>query len=116
MVPPQQAIQSNTQEPASPDAVQSLDKTLGPIADDTNENGDVDYCTICSISTLLTVLPCGHRFHTSCVEEWLLERSNSCPLCRKAINSPKNMANDARIEDVMQNLTIDNGHDGRRGY
>lgn len=61
---------------------------------------------------LLTELPCRHRFHTSCVEEWLLERSNSCPLCREPINSAKSIAKNARIEDIMQNLTINDGNDG----
>eukprot|EP00927_Polykrikos_kofoidii_P065122 TRINITY_DN60914_c0_g1_i1.p1 TRINITY_DN60914_c0_g1~~TRINITY_DN60914_c0_g1_i1.p1 ORF type:complete len:269 (+),score=21.51 TRINITY_DN60914_c0_g1_i1:116-922(+) len=46
-------------------------------------------CTICLASyetgASLRVLPCGHRFHTSCVDQWLLEQSNTCPLCSKRL-------------------------------
>eukprot|EP00816_Leptocylindrus_hargravesii_P005279 CAMPEP_0196815678 /NCGR_PEP_ID=MMETSP1362-20130617/51192_1 /TAXON_ID=163516 /ORGANISM="Leptocylindrus danicus, Strain CCMP1856" /LENGTH=812 /DNA_ID=CAMNT_0042192725 /DNA_START=150 /DNA_END=2588 /DNA_ORIENTATION=- len=46
-------------------------------------------CPICLVEyeqgDLLRCLPCGHDFHTECVDHWL--RSNStCPQCRQEIN------------------------------
>ena len=48
-------------------------------------NGDV--CGVCLETDVQNVswrvLPCGHRFHTSCVDEWLHRPDGSCPTCRK---------------------------------
>lgn len=49
----------------------------------------VETCPICIIDFEdgddLRVLPCEgrHRFHRDCVDQWLLELSSSCPLCRE---------------------------------
>ena len=46
-------------------------------------------CPICIVDFEegddLRVLPCEghHRFHQQCVDQWLLELSSSCPLCRQ---------------------------------
>jgi hypothetical protein len=32
-------------------------------------------------------LPCKHSFHLYCVEEWLVNRSGSCPVCRQAVDT-----------------------------
>ncbi|KAG5858610.1 transmembrane-type E3 ubiquitin ligase-like protein [Encephalitozoon hellem] len=46
-------------------------------------------CTICmsnfSMNQKIRVLPCDHRFHTGCVDKWLLGHSNKCPVCRTVI-------------------------------
>lgn len=46
-------------------------------------------CTICmssfSMNQKLRVLPCDHKFHTGCVDKWLLGHSNKCPVCRTVI-------------------------------
>lgn len=34
----------------------------------------------------LRVLPCGHRFHDTCADQWLL-RSAQCPICRSSVKS-----------------------------
>ena len=44
-------------------------------------------CSTClgsftSVSDISTI-PCGHIFHTNCIEKWLESGSNSCSQCRK---------------------------------
>ena len=44
-------------------------------------------CSTClgsftSISDISTT-PCGHVFHTDCIEKWMQNGSNSCSQCRK---------------------------------
>ena len=38
--------------------------------------------TFTSISDISTT-PCGHVFHTYCIEKWLKNGRNFCPQCRK---------------------------------
>ncbi|EOB14492.1 zinc finger domain containing protein [Nosema bombycis CQ1] len=46
-------------------------------------------CPIClskfKFNQLVRPLPCKHEFHTKCVDKWLLNTSNSCPVCRFVI-------------------------------
>lgn len=48
-------------------------------------------CPICIVDFEegddLRVLPCEghHRFHQECVDQWLLELSSSCPICRQGL-------------------------------
>lgn len=50
-------------------------------------------CPICIVDFEegddLRVLPCEghHRFHQECVDQWLLELSSSCPICRQGLFS-----------------------------
>lgn len=48
-----------------------------------------EFCTICQenydTDSLVKTLPCGHFFHCECIEPWLLNCSNLCPICRKII-------------------------------
>jgi len=42
-----------------------------------------DTCAVCMESfehdSMLTILPCGHRFHRACIREWLSRCSTKCP-------------------------------------
>ena len=57
-------------------------------------------CPICIVDFEegddLRVLPCEghHRFHRDCVDQWLLELSSSCPICRQGTFSPQMCAVD----------------------
>ena len=44
------------------------------------------------------VLPCGHTFHLGCLRSWL-ERQQSCPTCRAAVNLTNNVAESAGRND-----------------
>ncbi|KAJ5316654.1 hypothetical protein PENANT_c019G10211 [Penicillium antarcticum] len=73
--------------PASGNAIRSLPKKkvdrdmMGP-----ENNAE---CSICmdavGLGTEVTVLPCDHWFHFSCIEAWLTQH-NTCPHCRRSIN------------------------------
>ncbi|KAG9103469.1 hypothetical protein FRC06_010577 [Ceratobasidium sp. 370] len=58
----------------------------------------VETCPICIVDFEdgddLRVLPCEgrHRFHRDCVDQWLLELSSSCPLCREDFAALEAMA------------------------
>ena len=47
-----------------------------------------------------TTLVCGHRFHESCVNEWL-DKDGRCPVCRRRIREPPQ----ARPDDVDPQVT-----------
>jgi E3 ubiquitin-protein ligase RNF115/126 len=57
-----------------------------------NRNSEIDnQCAICLAEVQstdpVTSLPCGHRFHTECIQSWL-QRGGRCPLCRGVIPTP----------------------------
>lgn len=47
-----------------------------------------NFCSICIVDykngDKLRCLPCFHRFHQKCIDEWLIIK-NECPLCKSAI-------------------------------
>ena len=61
--------------------VEILSLPVGAISD------CLDICPICLIKyehpyDIVSVLKCGHIFHTDCVANWLNQKNN-CPLCRQ---------------------------------
>lgn len=56
--------------------------------DGTNSDGDQSKCMICmeqfESGDLLRTLPCLHRYHRPCADEWL-RRSPECPICKRDI-------------------------------
>ena len=42
-------------------------------------------CSICldSLKSEVSTFPCGHIFHTDCIEKWLENGKNNCVQCRK---------------------------------
>jgi hypothetical protein len=43
-------------------------------------------CGICfvdyEIRDCIRILPCTHKFHSGCIEKWILHEKNTCPICR----------------------------------
>jgi len=50
-----------------------------------------DSCVICLEDFLdgeqLKMLPCHHGFHPGCIDPWLSERSDQCPICKMSIHT-----------------------------
>lgn len=62
-------------------------ENVDPITGVHYEGGDtIRCCAICleqyKHGDKLRLLPCGHRYHCSCVDTWLTQRRPSCPLCK----------------------------------
>ena len=57
-------------------------------AADCATSADAESCSVClddyNEGDKLRVLPCGHRFHSSCIDRWL-ESNRACPICKKDI-------------------------------
>ena len=54
-------------------------------------------CTICQDhmrqgELVRTLTVCEHKFHTSCIDNWLLNDSVVCPVCRHDIREPRRTA------------------------
>lgn len=53
------------------------------------EGAEADACTICLDDFVagdkVKELPCGHSYHKSCIDPWLLQKSSLCPLCKQSI-------------------------------
>lgn len=67
-------------------------------------------CPICIVDFEegddLRVLPCEghHRFHQQCVDQWLLELSSSCPLCRQDFHVLETMMHSS--DDHVEHLGL----------
>lgn len=75
--------------PASQSAISSLPKK--PVDKEMLGHEGKAECSICmdavEIGTEVTVLPCTHWFHYTCIEMWL-NQHNTCPHCRRPIDLP----------------------------
>jgi Ring finger domain len=55
--------------------------------DATLDNVEEDQCAVCigefdDDDDDIAILPCQHKFHTTCITPWLTERQSKCPLCK----------------------------------
>jgi len=76
----------NAPGPASEAAIQALPKK--EIEEHMLDDNGKAECSICmdavEVGDPITVLPCKHWFHESCIKAWLVEH-DTCPHCRKGI-------------------------------
>lgn len=65
-----------------------------------------DECSICldsiRVGDYMRKLPCGHMFHATCVEKWLLH-AHRCPLCNKDLVSCLNGSVSMENDDWLMN-------------
>jgi E3 ubiquitin-protein ligase RNF115/126 len=107
---------SNAPGPAPPDAIASLpkkkidEKMLGP-------EGKAE-CSVCMddvhIGDEVVALPCSHWFHETCASAWLSEH-NTCPICRKGIDSEPSPASNTQQASQTATPTSGNEHQRRFG-
>lgn len=74
--------------PASTTAIESLPKKK--VDQEMMGTDEKMECSICmesvELETEVTVLPCTHWFHATCIELWL-NQHNTCPHCRRSVDS-----------------------------
>lgn len=54
-------VQNQRPEPATRNAVMNLTRTMGQTLNDTVDGSEQDICPICTVSMMLTSLPCNHQ-------------------------------------------------------
>ena len=93
-------------------------------------------CSICLSVVRKTrgtrALPCGHLFHTRCIERWKT-RCSTCPMCRKRFdvpvyrvsiiientstsNSQAITINSSNIHEIFEQLDVSTDNDNTRLY
>lgn len=67
-------------------------------------------CAIClspyELRENLRILPCGHHFHSSCVDQWLF-KNKSCPFCKRDIDTEYVNKQDTKNEGPDQVIDDD---------
>lgn len=80
-------------EKANPQAVEALPESKVTESDlqrmRRDSTGDAKDCCICmeefTANDIVKRLPCSHAFHKKCIEQWLLQHNNNCPICKMAV-------------------------------
>ena len=70
-------------------------------------------CAICvddfKDGDMMRVLPCSHHFHLECIDEWLINHSDLCPLCKNQVSRQRS------TDGVRFHGGRGQGRGGRRG-
>jgi hypothetical protein len=114
--------QNHGNPPATQDVINKLKRVkMSETYCKKNDKGELEYptCSVCLTETSkdeeACLLPCGHIFHTPCINKWL-EIHNNCPICRfeltleKIVYKPQQQIvnistvdNDIVIEEIKPN-------------
>ena len=72
------------------DGVLNLDERQGESSTTAEKESWEESCPICFVdyeeATELRILACTHSFHKKCIDPWILQQNNTCPLCRAKAN------------------------------
>ncbi|OMJ16896.1 Receptor homology region, transmembrane domain- and RING domain-containing protein 3 [Smittium culicis] len=64
-------------------------------------------CPIClddlEINSTVRMLPCGHKYHLECIDNWLLNKSPLCPYCKSDVRIAME-ENEANVQSVRINI------------
>ncbi|KAK9707933.1 hypothetical protein K7432_009929 [Basidiobolus ranarum] len=53
----------------------------------------------------LRILNCHHAYHQNCIDKWLVEGANNCPICRGTGVETKSKAKSSGEESTMENIS-----------
>lgn len=99
-------IDMRTQEPLGSDATRNL-----PTRKYLEGEEKIERCAICvedfKDGDTLRVLPCEHAFHKACIDEWLINHSALCPLCKFEV--PRGNANQPPPQLVRRSYITEDG-------
>lgn len=87
------ALQGDNQKGLTPTEIKALPLSTHEPADDVEGSTacecSVCLCDVCPGDSIRCLPACGHSFHRSCIDLWLL-RSADCPLCKRSARVGKN--------------------------
>jgi len=79
-----------------------------------DEDEDEDHCPVCldvyKVGEAMRILPCSHRFHKACIDQWLLDK-RTCPMCKMDILKHYGLIGDSEMmnfeerDESLLNLT-----------
>ena len=56
----------------------------------------------------ISTLPCGHKYHTKCITEWMLRKKSICPMCREKMDvSISDKSEDDDLQNELLNIQIE---------
>jgi hypothetical protein len=87
MLPGYTALANNSLGGLSPDQIHELPEMPAAEAK-LGEDSECSICLndICQDDTVRLLSSCGHSFHRSCIDLWLLRRAD-CPLCKQSVSA-----------------------------
>lgn len=92
-------LDSNTQHPLGAELTRQLPIETYSMLDKSGPES----CAICVDDFMardqLRLLPCGHHFHLSCIDEWLINHSDLCPLCKNQVPHGDEEGDEAEEEE-----------------
>ena len=60
------------------------------------------------IDNQISTLPCGHKYHTKCITEWMLRKKSICPMCREKMDvSISDKSEDDDLQNELLNIQIE---------